>query len=146
MPRANLTAKQALFVQILPTVGFNATEAYKRAGYTCVSDLVAGVCGHRMLKLPKIQAALANVEAKIAQRNNLSQDDVIDSLKRLIGGAEAASQYSAAIRGEELLGKHIGMWPDKEAKELPTGGLSIVLNIGDKQIVVNPRQGNELKS
>ena len=34
----------------------NATEAYKKAGYSVSSDRVAGVEGHKLLKNPKIKS------------------------------------------------------------------------------------------
>lgn len=129
-----LTPKQALFVQLLPTVNFNATEAYRQAGYACISENVACVGGKKLLTIGKIQAALAQAKAEIARRNELSQDWVVSRLMKNAerslqevhvldkeGNPTGDYQYegSVANRALELLGKHVQMWPEKE---LPKAG------------------------
>lgn len=64
-----LTHKQELFCQEY-IIDFNATQAYKKAGYSARSDKVAGVEAHKLLKNPKIQQKIN--ELKAVREDNLS--------------------------------------------------------------------------
>lgn len=108
-----LTAKQQRFVEILPTVNWNATAAYKAAGYAWTSEKMAGSLAVRLKGNDRIQAALAAQKQALAKRAAISQEAVLADMQALSSEAREAKQYSAAIRGTELVGKQIGMWPDK---------------------------------
>lgn len=60
-----LTIKQEAFCLEYAASG-NATEAYKKAGYSAKNDRVAGVEAYKLLKKPKIQLRLKELAEEIA--------------------------------------------------------------------------------
>lgn len=77
---AKLTEKQQSFVKEY-IVDLNATQAYLRSKYSCSNDNTAGKEGHKLLKKPEIQAAIA---AEIEKRNKRVEIDADYVLKRLV--------------------------------------------------------------
>jgi phage terminase small subunit len=77
-----LTPKQQRFVEEY-LVDMNATQAYRRAGYKASSDNVAAVNAHTLLKNHKVAAALAAARAKLSSRTEVTQDRVLNELRRL---------------------------------------------------------------
>ena len=45
-------------------------------------------------------------------RTKITQDWVIDQQVQIVNEAKGAAQYSAAVSALELLGKHLGMFPE----------------------------------
>lgn len=89
----------------------NATQAYIRAGY---SPQGAGQGGERLLRNVEIAARIAEIQAKVSERLELTQEKVLLNLEQSRVAAINDGQHSAAIKATELLGKHIGMWPNKQ--------------------------------
>jgi len=82
---AELTEKQKRFADFFIESG-NATDSYKRAGYSVHSDNAAGVEGHKLLRNPKVHAY---IEAAIAEKDNeriASQDEVLEFLTSVMRG------------------------------------------------------------
>lgn len=79
---AQLTKKQALFVQEY-LIDLNATQSYKRAGYSVNSDAAAGVEGHKLLKNPKIQEAIEEAMKKRETRTAITQDRVLAEIAKM---------------------------------------------------------------
>jgi phage terminase small subunit len=79
-----MTPKQAAFVQHY-LEHMNATQAYKQAGYSVTSDAIAGVEGFKLLKNPKITAAIQTAQQARAQRLELSVDAVVANLASIAG-------------------------------------------------------------
>lgn len=88
----------------------NATQAYIRAGY---SENGAAQSAAALLRNPKISSRIAELQRKVAEKAEITAEKVIDDLEALGSKAAGEGQYSAAIRAKELVGKHIGMWPNK---------------------------------
>jgi phage terminase small subunit len=63
-------------------VDLNATEAYRRAGYTSNSK-AAEVGGCRLLKDPKVAAAVALAMEARAKRTHITQDQILQELALL---------------------------------------------------------------
>ena len=119
-----LTAKQQRFVDEY-LVDFNGTQAAIRAGY---SEKTAHAIAWENLRKPEISAALKVSFESISKRVEITQEYV---LTRLRENAERALQNqpvlnkegketgeyryegSVANRALELLGKHLGLFPDK---------------------------------
>lgn len=81
---SGLTHKQRLFAdEYLADAAFNATAAYKRAGYSAKSDNVAGVEAHKLLKNPKIAAYIEQRMDERAKRTEITQDRVLKEVARL---------------------------------------------------------------
>ena len=130
---AGVNRRQQLFVQEYP-VDLNATKAAQRAGY---SMRTAYSQGQALLKKPEIEEALERVFAERAKRTGVTQDWVV---RRLRENAERAMQATPVLdrdgketgewtyRGQvanralELLGKHLGMFPDRVEHTGADGG------------------------
>jgi phage terminase small subunit len=82
---AELTEKQKRFADYYIESG-NATESYKRAGYSYANDNIAGVEGHKLLKNPKVSAYIdENLRMKDNERI-ASQDEVLEFLTSVMRG------------------------------------------------------------
>ncbi len=109
-----LTPRQAKFVNEY-MLDLNATKAAARAGY---SEKTAGAAGGRLLQNVKIQAALNKRMTHRTERTEITQDFVLTGICRNIQQAENAEEQTpahvqAAMRGYELLGRHLAMFTDK---------------------------------
>lgn len=79
---AKLTGKQRLFVDEY-LIDFNATRAYKAAGYNVKSDNVAAANAVRLLRSANIQAYLAERRKNLQERTEISQDKVLLELAKI---------------------------------------------------------------
>lgn len=79
MSRSELLDKQKRFVREF-LIDRNATQAAIRAGYSAHS---AAVCGSKMLKVPKIRAAIESAEAERSKRTEITADRVLQELWRI---------------------------------------------------------------
>ena len=107
-----LTPKQRLFVSEY-LIDLNATQAAIRAGY---SKKTAGQIGDENLRKPQIAAVIQESMSQRAERTEINSELVIQGLLRLIRRCEADGETfdaSQAIRGYELLGKHLGLFGSK---------------------------------
>ncbi|OQS42328.1 terminase small subunit [Chromobacterium haemolyticum] len=78
MANKKITLKQLAFVEAyLGEARMNATRAYKLAGYSCATDQVAGVEGHRLLKNPKVEAAIAERRRQMAENTDITPEKVL---------------------------------------------------------------------
>lgn len=115
MAREGLTPKQARFVEEY-LIDLNATQAAIRAGY---SERTAGSLGQENLKKPAIQAAIGAAKKKVADKLEITQEDVLRGLQKEAQGTETPDTSSSArVKAWELLGRHVDLWPDKPAKGL----------------------------
>ena len=119
----NLTDKQELFVEaFIGECEFDPIGAYKAAGYSSQSMIYS-----QAMKTLNSEA----VRRAIHQRMNsstfwISEGVIID---RLFKEAMSASNPSARINALVWVGKHIGMWKDKDEKE--EGGVTYnIVNYG----------------
>jgi len=111
---AALPQKQQQFVlELVKDREANATEAYKRAGYTCRNDETAWACSARLLAKPAVKEAVAELMAERAARNRLDEDYVLHGLMAEAQNREPFSSHAARVRALELLGKHLGMFSDR---------------------------------
>lgn len=138
-----LTAKQERFVAEY-LIDLNATQAAIRAGY---SEKTARQIGDENLSKPDIAAAVKIAMDARADRNGVTQDEVISGLRELrdismgkkplritevvklrdkepftLDFDVKVFEATAAKGAIELLGKHIGMFKDKVEHSGPDGG------------------------
>ncbi|EFI58741.1 MULTISPECIES: terminase small subunit [Comamonas] len=138
-----LTPKQERFVAEY-LIDLNATQAAIRAGY---SQKTAGQIGEQNLKKLEIAEAIKAAMEKRADRNSVTQDEVISGLRELRDMAMGKKPMrvteilrvsgkppktieldvkvfeAAAAKGAlELLGKHIGMFKEKVELTGANGG------------------------
>ncbi len=143
---ASLTAKQARFVEEY-LIDLNATQAAIRAGY---SEATARSIGAENLTKPDILEAIIEAKAKRSERTEITQDYVLKNIKKIVDRcmqAEAvekayvqtqdgdfaqiyAFKEQGALKGLELLGKHLGMFKEKvEHSGDPNNPINHNLNI-----------------
>jgi phage terminase small subunit len=74
-----LSKKQELFCKEY-LADLNATQAYKRAGYSARSDNIAAVEASKLLRNPKVEARIKELMADRSKRTEITQDKVLAEL------------------------------------------------------------------
>lgn len=74
-----ITEKQERFAQEY-IIDLNATQSYKRAGYSAKSDEVAASEGFKLLRNPKVAARIAELQLERQKRTEITQDRVLKEL------------------------------------------------------------------
>ena len=141
---ANLTPKQQRFVEEY-LIDLNATQAAIRAGY---SERTAKSIGQENLTKPDIQKAIQEAQNKLTERTEITQEYVLKNIQSviercmqqeavlardgsplLVEGPEGdlvplfEFKETGALKGLELLGKHLGMFKDRV--DITTNGESV---------------------
>lgn len=113
---SKLTTKMENFVNEY-FVDFNASAAVLRAGYKSTSPAVLGT---KLLNHPLVMAAVDEKKKERAEKTELSADYVI---AKLIAIAERQEENNptATLRALELLGKHLGLYRDRQEISGPDG-------------------------
>lgn len=126
---ANLTPKQQRFVEEY-LIDLNATQAAIRAGY---SEKTAKVIAAQNLSKLNVQEAIEEAQSKRTERTEITQDYVLTNIQKVIERCMQVQQVDncltqtedgelaqafmfkeqGALKGLELLGKHLGMFKDK---------------------------------
>jgi len=101
-----LTARQKAFVDHFVTCR-NGAEAARRAGY---SEKTARQIATETLSKPYIQAALAEKEAELKRRMDISKATVIGELRAAIGVAEGKMDAGSMIRAWCEIAKMLGLY------------------------------------
>lgn len=81
MASSPLSDRQQLFVELYFRTGCNALEAYKRAGY---SAKTAEHNSSRLMALPKIQRAIAQMQRHNARRSAMSREEFLAHMEGII--------------------------------------------------------------
>lgn len=113
-----MTEKQKRFANEY-LIDLNATRAYK-AVYTRVkNDSTAAAAAARLLKNVNVSAYIGKRMEERSKRTEVKQDDVVKELAK-IGFAKSALLYEMEVKTNdklkalELLGRHLGMFTDKQ--------------------------------
>ena len=109
MSARQLSAKQAAFVREY-LVSLNAAGAPRQAGY---SERTAAEVGYENLRKPQIRAAIENALAERAARTELTQEEVIEGLRREANFDGDGASHSARVSALSWLGRHKAMFTDK---------------------------------
>ncbi len=124
----SLSSKQARFVEEY-LIDLNATQGAIRAGY---SAKTAEVQGTRLLGNVKVREAVeAGMKAR-SERTEITQDEVIQGLKKEATLEGEGSSHSARVSAWVHLGKHLGMFTDN-------------LNLGGEVTVAHEQALEQLK-
>lgn len=128
-----LTVKQKAFAEYYMEYG-NATKAYKLAGYKANTDLIAGVEGHKLLKLPKVNDYIGVLQQEVSSKRIANATEVLEYLTKVVRGTETEQmvvvqgigdgcsqakivekEISAKdkVKAAELLAKRYGLLTDK---------------------------------
>ena len=77
---SKLTDKQEMFCQEY-IISFNATESYKKAGYSVHNDNAAAVNAHKLLRNTKIEERIQQLKDKRVQRTKIDADYMTKTLQ-----------------------------------------------------------------
>lgn len=91
--------------------GLSQTKAYVAAyGVTPQS---AKVSAYRLLQKPEIRMAVARFKEEIGRRNQVTQDEIIEHLRKIRDEAFEQGKFDAAARATVALGQYLGMFREK---------------------------------
>lgn len=140
-----LTEKQKRFADYYIESG-NATEAYKRAGYSVKTDEAARVNASRLLTNANVRAYINEHIAKKDSQRVAKQDEILEFLTKVMRG-ELTEQIPVGlgegyfelkdkdtyvkdrVKAAELLGKRYAMWTDRQQIDGAIG-VQIIDDIG----------------
>lgn len=88
-------------------VDLNAKQAAIRAGSKADRPDQAG---YAMLSFADVQLAIAERAAARSEQVQLTAVQVVSDIRRIGQSAEQTGQFAAALKAQELLGKHLGMF------------------------------------
>jgi len=114
----DLNDRQRAFVQNFIS-GMCQQEAAIRAGYSAKS---AHVTASRLLRHPKVSAALTQMRFRVAARAEMNLDDIRKMHLACYEGALADGLWGAANKAALALGKMIGAYVEKRETTLKTAG------------------------
>ncbi len=104
----SLTPKQARFVEEY-LLDLNATQAAIRAGYSARN---ADKIGPELLGKTRVAEAVKAAQQARSGRTEITQDEVIQGLKKEATLDGEGSSHSARVSAWAHLGKHLGMFTD----------------------------------
>lgn len=143
-----LTEKQKRFADYYIESG-NATEAYKRAGYSVKTDEAARVNASRLLTNANVRAYINERIAKKDSQRVAKQDEILEFLTKVMRG-ELTEQIPVGlgegyfelkdkdtyvkdrVKAAELLGKRYAMWTDRQQID-GVIGVQIIDDIGGEE-------------
>ena len=105
-----LTPKQGMFVKEY-LIDLNATQAAIRAGY---SEKTSYSIGEENLKKPEIAKAIDKAKEERSQIVDVTAQDVLQSIKFIRDSTVTAEKWGDALKANELLGKHLVLFTDKQ--------------------------------
>lgn len=113
---AALTAKQQRFVEEY-LVDCNGKQAAIRCGYK-PSRAERTAC--ELLAVRKVSEAVAAGRAALAEQTGRTVQQVMAEIRRIGDAAEAAGDWTPALRARELEGKHLGAFEERVTHSLGT--------------------------
>lgn len=113
---SKLSPKMLVFIDEF-MVHMNATKAYEAAGYKNNNPNRGAA---ELRNHPLVSAEIDRRMQEKRERNELSADYVINKLIDIVDSTDR-SNPSAALRGLELLGKHLGLYKDRQEISGPDG-------------------------
>ena len=113
-----------------------AKQAAIEAGYT---ERSATVTSTRLMKRPEVQECIAKLQAKLAARNKINEDDIVRKLRENHDNAKEAGQFNAVNRALELEAKMGGLLKDR----VHVTGLQ---ETSDDQLIENLAKGDAKKA
>jgi len=127
--RLALSPRQQAFVEAYARPGtkngelaLNASEACRRAGYSARG---ANRTAHRLLREPRIQAAVAAIRAEVAALAGYTVERCMVELEKGMSFALDTENASAYVRAVELRAKLAGILVDKLDARLLVGSFEI---------------------
>lgn len=126
-----MTPKKSIFVKEY-LIDLNATQAAIRCGY---SEKTAYSQGQRLLKDVEIQKAIQAAMDKRSEKTEITAEYILNGIKGVIQQCESEEKYNAgaALKGYELLGKHLKLFADRIEHDV-AGDLAAVLQAARRRI------------
>ena len=118
LPGKKLKGKMARFVEEY-LLDMSPINAFDRAGYVASSRKVASIRATDLMRHPAVKSAIEERMTVRRERMELSVEYVVNKLVSIV--EEADENPTAALRGLELLGRHLGMYRDKQEISGPDG-------------------------
>jgi hypothetical protein len=82
-----LNPKQKKFCELYVLNGYNATQAYKEAGYSCKNDQIASEKASRLLASNgKVKLYIAKLENEQSKEFKIEKDDILQELMKMAFG------------------------------------------------------------
>lgn len=136
MPRYNtdsgMSPREERFVAEY-LVDMNATRAAIAAGYKDSSTIRK--TGHELLNRPRVKAAISEARKRQAAKLDLSAEKVLTDIDRIARKAERARKFGEALKGHELLGKHLKLFTEKhEHGGIGGGPIQLVVTSQDEEL------------
>ena len=107
-----LNEKQKLFCRELLKNKFNATKAYQKAYPDCSKES-SRIEASRLLTNDNVEKYIQKLTEKEEKKDLITVKEVLEGIKEDITDAKSVRQYSAALKGRELLGKYLKMFTEK---------------------------------
>lgn len=120
--KTKLTKREARFC-VEYVNGYDRYKAYEKAGYKAKSKEAVAAAVSRLLKRPRVQAAIAELEEAIEKAALVTPERIIANVSAI--AFDEVANKADRLRASELLGKNQDMWTPEQARR---GGL--VINIG----------------
>jgi phage terminase small subunit len=117
MANGQLTIKQQRFVEEY-LIDCNATQAAIRAGY---SPETAQEQSSRLLSKAIIADAISAKAHKVSIKTELTAEKVLRDIEETRRQALEAGQFTAALKGSELQGKHLALFIERKEISGPNG-------------------------
>lgn len=127
-----LTDKQKNFVNEY-LIDLNATQAYKRAGYSASSDAIAATEGFKLLRNPKIENEISKRIKEREHRTEITQDEV---LRELAAIAFADITDFVEIEDGNVKIRNTGLIPKEKLRAvtgIKEGANGIEVKLGSKE-------------
>ena len=131
-PTKDLTAKQKLFVAEY-LIDLNATQAAIRSGY---SEKTAQAIGAENLTKPLIASAIQEAMDKRSAKTEINAEYVLNGIKGVIERCTKEVNESdkfdpsPALKGYELLGKHLKLFTEKVESNVQHSGSVFIEVVG----------------
>lgn len=115
-----LTHMQERFVEEFAKDPTNGTQAAIRAGYSKNGAARAAV---KLKDKPHVMAAIRERQKEMADNTGITPEFVVQKIARTVERCEDDDNFNATavLRGLELLGRHLGMWVDRQEISGPDG-------------------------
>lgn len=109
-----LTPKQEAFAQAVAS-GMSQADAYRHAFKVREGTKPESIqqAASRVMANVKVASRVDEIRAPAVKNARITLESHLADLQRLRDGAEAAGQYSAAIKAAELTGKVSGLYSEK---------------------------------
>lgn len=127
--KKQLSDKQKRFCEEY-AVDLNGTQAAIRAGY---SPKTSNEQASALLAKPNIRSYCDELIEKKRMISNINADTILRNIERIASTAEKTGDNSAALKGNELLGKYLKLFTDK-IEQSGTINLVVSTNIPSKKL------------